>query len=195
MNKRLILLRHGNTGSPGKYIGSKDVPLSPDGFSQIKKLQSVFQNQHFDSIHSSPMLRCRQSAGILFAGQSVLFDDDLKEINFGRWEGLQFNEIAENDPELVKDWADWNTDFCFPEGEQIGHFIKRIHSAGTRIRETHEDNILLVTHGGVIRTLICFFLNLSPQDYLMFNVQKGKYTTLEIFDDGAVLSGLNQGVE
>ena len=195
MNKKLVLLRHGNTGYPGRYIGAKDVPLSPDGFNQIGGLKSVFQKHHFDAIYSSPMLRCRQSAEILFAGQSILFDDDLKEIDFGRWEGLQFDEIVEDDPELVKEWADWNSHFCFPEGERTGHFIKRVHRMGARIKETPDDTILLITHGGVIRVLICLFLNLNPEDYLMFKVQKGKYTTLEMFDNSAVLSGLNQGLE
>ncbi|HID69819.1 MAG TPA: histidine phosphatase family protein [Desulfobacterales bacterium] len=195
MNKRLVLLRHGNTGYPGRYIGAKDVPLSSDGFSQIGKLKSIFQNLHFDSIYSSPMIRCRQSGEILFDGQPVFFDDDLKEIDFGRWEGLQFDEIVEDDPELVKEWADWNSNFCFPEGERIDHFIKRVHRAGARIKETSGENVLLITHGGVIRTLICFFLNLDPKDYLMFQVQKGKYTTMELFDNGAVLSGLNHGLE
>ncbi len=195
MSKRLVLLRHGNTGYSGRYIGAKDVPLSPDGFKQMGKLKSIFHNLHFDSIYSSPMLRCRQSAEILFAGKTVLFDDDLKEIDFGRWEGLQFAEIVEDNPELVKEWADWNTDFCFPKGERISHFIKRVHRVGARVKETPDETILLITHGGVIRGLICFFLNLNPEDYLMFKVQKGKYTTLEIFDNGAVLSGLNQGLE
>ena len=195
MSKKLVLLRHGNTGYPGRYIGSKDVPLSLDGFNQIGKLKSVLQKHHFDAIYSSPMLRCRQSVEILFAGQSVPIDDDLKEIDFGRWEGLQFDEIVEGDPELVKEWADRNSQFCFPEGERIDHFIKRIHRVGARIKETPDDSILLVTHGGVIRALICFFLNLNPEDYLMFKVQKGKYATLEIFDKTAVLSGLNQGLE
>jgi len=193
MTKKLILLRHGNTGFSGQYIGSKDVPLSANGCRQIASLQPILENQQIDYILSSPMLRCRESAEILFSDRHVYYDDDLREIDFGRWEGLIFQEIATNDPDLVNKWAAWNPDFCFPEGECIDHFIKRVHRAGSRIKESSNKNIILIAHGGVIRALLCYLLNLKPEKYLLFQVEKGRYTTLELFSEGAVLTGFNLG--
>ena len=193
MTKKLILLRHGKTGFAGQYIGAKDVSLSPDGCQQIASLKQIFQAQQIDQIFSSPMLRCRESAEILFADHPVNYDDDLREIDFGRWEGLSFQEIATNDPELVDKWAVWSPDFCFPEGECIAHFLTRVHRAGSRIKESSNENIILIAHGGVIRALLCYLLNLKPENYLLFQIKKGKYATLDLFSEGAVLTGFNLG--
>lgn len=193
MTKKLILLRHGDIGFAGKYIGATDVPLTTKGCSQIESLSSVFHAQQIDSILSSPMLRCRQSTEILFSKATVLYDGDLKEIDFGRWERLSFKEIAHNDPGLVDDWAAWKPEFCFPQGESIQYFLERVHRAGARINESADETIAVIAHGGVIRALLCYFLNLDPVHYLLFQIERGKYTTLEIFSDGAILTGLNLG--
>ena len=193
MSRKLTLLRHGNTGFSGQYIGAKDVPLSPDGCQQVASLKQVLPDQQIDEILSSPMLRCRESVEILFADHPVNYDDDLREIDFGRWEGLSFQEITKNDPELVDKWAVWSPDFCFPEGECIAHFLKRVHRAGSRIKESSNENIILIAHGGVIRALLCYLLNLNPENYLLFQVKKGKYATLDLFSEGAVLTGFNLG--
>lgn len=194
MTKRLTLLRHGKTGLSGRYVGSRDVPLSVDGRAQIARLKSSFEKFSFDSIVSSPMLRCRESAEILFPDRALSYDDDLREIDFGRWEGLTFQEIVKNDPEHVAAWAEWSPQFCFPEGECIAHFIERLHKAGSRIATSIADNTLIIAHGGVIRTLLCYYLQLDPSQYLLFQVQKGRFATLDLFDEGAVLTGFNLGV-
>jgi len=181
------------TGYSGRYVGARDVPLSPEGCRQIESLRSILLDQKVDKCVSSPMLRCRQSSEILFPGHKISYDEDLYEIDFGRWEGLTFQEIAKEDPALVDKWADWSLEFCFPEGECIGHFVERVHNAGTRIAAFSEENVMLIAHGGVIRALLCFFLKLDPSDYLLFHVKKGRFATLELYSEGAVLTGLNLG--
>ena len=195
MTKRITLLRHGKTGLSGKYVGSEDVPLSPDGISQIQNLKSVIKNYPVELVISSPMLRCRQSTEILFAQDLVSHDEDLCEVDFGCWEALTFQEIVNKNPELVDEWSKFSPDFCFPEGECITAFIARVQRAGDRIKKSAEKDIVIVTHGGVIRYLLCYFLNLDPSQYLLFNVHKGKYATLDLFDEGAVLTGFNLGAD
>ena len=193
MAKHLILIRHGRTGFSGRYIGSKDVPLSNEGRAQIEALGSRITIFNEDTLIASPMLRCRESCTILFPKQTVEFKKELSEIDFGRWEGLTFDEIVSKDKDLVKEWADWSQDFSFPDGENVGQFINRVQQAGEEINSLPEDNVIVVTHGGVIRALICYFLKLDPSEYLLFNVQKGRYATLDLFSEGAVLTGLNLG--
>jgi broad specificity phosphatase PhoE len=194
MTKRLTLLRHGKTGFSGKYVGSQDVVLSAEGVLQMESLKDSFENYPVENLISSPMIRCKQSCEILFPHQAVCYDEDLREVDFGRWETMNFQEIVKKDPELVDSWSKWSLDFCFPEGERIGHFVKRVQRAGENIKKSPETHIMIVAHGGVIRNLICYFLNLNPSLYLLFNVRKGCYTTLDLFDNGAVLTGLNHGV-
>ena len=195
MTKRLTLLRHGKTGLSGRYVGSHDVNLSPEGVSQIKSLKNTFRNYPIEKLISSPMIRCRQSGEILFPNHVFAYESDLREIDFGRWEEMTFQEIVEKDPELVDVWSKRSQDFCFPEGECINHFVNRVQKAAERIKQSPETNIMIVAHGGVIRNLICYFLNLDPSHYLLFNVHKGCYATLDLFAEGAVLTGFNLGTE
>jgi broad specificity phosphatase PhoE len=181
------------TGYSGRYVGARDVPLSPEGCRQIAGLRSVLPEQKIKKIVASPMLRCRQSNEILFPDHVVFYDEDLCEIDFGKWEGLTFQEIVTEDSELVDEWAEWSPEFCFPEGECIGHFVDRVYSTGARIAAFSEENVMVIAHGGVIRTLLCYFLKLDPSDYLLFQVKKGRFATLELYSEGAVLTGLNLG--
>lgn len=193
MNRRLILLRHGDTGLPGRYIGASDVPLSAAGMAQLKELRPYLQESAIDHILSSPLQRCRQTTELLLPGRKVDYDEALREINFGRWEGGTFSQIVESDPELVEQWATGGVHFCFPDGERLGAFQARVAAIGERLIQAQEQTILVVTHGGVIRTLICSLLNLSPSDYLLFQVETGRMATLDLFPEGAVLTGLNLG--
>ena len=195
MIKKITLVRHGKTGYSGRYIGSRNVPLSTAGKKQIEEIQKYFKKSKTAKIIASPMLRCRESCEILFSEQSVIYDNDLREVDFGRWEGLTFNEIAAKDPDLIPDWADCVNTFSFPEGESVSDFTCRVHVAADRIVAMSEQNIIIVAHGGVIRALLCYFLKLNPSHYLLFKIKKGCFTTLELFSEGAVITGLNLGVE
>ncbi len=194
MTKRLTLVRHGKTGYPGRYVGALDVPLSLEGRQQIAVLSKHFTDVSPRAVFTSPMLRCRQSTDILFSSICQEVDDDLREIDFGRWEGKSFQEIVTADPTLVEQWADWSFDFSFPGGENIGDFIHRVNRVGDRLSSATVDDVIVVAHGGVIRALICYFLKLEPSSYLLFRVKKGTFCTLDLFTDGAVLTGLNLGV-
>ena len=191
--KQLILLRHGKTDYPNRYIGSRDVPLSPQGSVQIKALKDAVRGRKIDRIVASPMLRCKQTCELLFTDNNIVYEDDLREIDFGRWEGMTFQEIAENDPALVDQWANWSLDFCFPEGESIDHFVKRVAKAGQLLAGLKEENVMIVCHGGVIRALLCYYLGLGPENYLLFQVEKGHFSTMDLYGERGVLTGLNLG--
>lgn len=194
MAKQLILIRHGMTGYSGRYIGSTDVSLSDEGRKQILSLKNSETFSQADTIITSPMLRCRESCDIIFPEKTINYDSNLREVDFGRWECLNFNEIVEKDAALVDDWAKLSQEFSFPDGENIGHFIGRVQQTAARIISLSDEKVIVVTHGGVIRALLCYFLKLDPSNYLLFNVKKGGFTTLDIFPEGAVLTGLNLGM-
>lgn len=189
--KTLFLLRHGKTGFPGCYIGSRNVPLAPEGVSQIEALQKTLQDQAFDKIFASPMLRCRQTCEILFPNIGVTYKENLREIDFGRWEGLDFEQISKQDPEIVEKWASKSSSFTFPGGESVSSFVERVQIMGTELSQVQGEKILVVCHGGVIRGLLCHFLGIDPLNYLLFQVKKGTYSTLDLFGAKGVLTGFN----
>jgi len=190
---RLILLRHGRTGFLGRYVGSSDVPLSEDGREQILDLRPNLGTMKIDAMLVSPMLRCTESARLLDLGLPMQLDPDLREIDFGRWEGKTFAEIEAQDPDLVQDWASGAVDFCFPDGEATAGFASRMDAVKNRLLASDVQTMLLVAHGGVIRSLICGLLGLSQKDCLLFQVAKGHYSTIDLYDGGGVLTGFNLG--
>ncbi len=190
---RLILLRHGRTGHSGRYIGASDVLLSSEGKRQILELAPDLQNVSIDTIIASPMLRCRQTLDLLRLNVPVQFDSDLREIDFGRWEGQTITEITANDPEQVRAWAAGGTDFCFPEGESNADFFARMERVKARLFTLQSRTALIVTHGGVIRSLICGLLGLPHDRHLLFQVAKGHYSIIDLYSEGGVLTGFNLG--
>jgi broad specificity phosphatase PhoE len=191
MGSRLILLRHGRTGLSGRYIGATDVPLSEEGRQQILGLQPALSAMGIDTLMTSPLRRCTESLELLGLDLPVRHVADLREIDFGRWEGKTFAEIEALDPELVRSWAQGGDDFRFPEGEGIAEFTNRIKAVKNCLLAQDSRTVLLVTHGGVIRSLICELLGLSLDNYLLFQVAKGRYSTLDIHSGGGVLTGFN----
>lgn len=193
MASRLILLRHGRTGISGRYIGASDVSLSEEGKTQISDLRTSLGAMKIDGLLASPMLRCTQSACLLELGLPVQLDPDLREIDFGRWEGKTFAEIEAQDPELVQVWAQGGDDFRFPEGEAVAEFTARIEAVKNRLLALEAKTVLLVTHGGVIRSLICGLLGLAGDKHLLFQVAKGHFSTMDLHSGGGVLTGFNLG--
>jgi broad specificity phosphatase PhoE len=191
--KQLFLLRHGQTAARGRYIGSTDLPLAPEGERGVEQIASLLRQKEFDAIYCSPMLRCRQTLDILALEQTSHICEELREIDFGRWEGLTFAEICEQDGEIVDSWSRWSEDFSFPQGESLRDFLNRIMQIKKKIAEGPAEKLLLVTHGGVIRHLICSCLGLAPEKYLLFDVQPGLFAVVDLYRDGGILAGLNQG--
>ncbi len=201
MPTRLFLLRHGPTSAqPGCFAGSSDVPLSGQGLARLDNIRA--QLKDIDCWYCSPMLRTRQT--LEYLQQKVcstgepLYDERLREIDFGRWELQTFADIAAKDEDQLAAWNQY-LDFVFPEGEAVPTFIQRVEamlavfsgmetSVGTSIRT---NTVAVVTHGGVIRTMICLALGISPRNYLLFDVQPASLTVLDLFSEGGVLRGLN----
>lgn len=162
------------------------MPLSDAGIAQARRLAGVGVP---DRCYCSPMLRTRQTADTM--GLTYETDANLREISFGRWEGLAFDEINASDPELVDRWAEYADDFAFPEGESVGGFNARVREFAARVADEPAQRVVVVTHGGVIRTLICHFLGLDLRSYLLFEVKRASVSKLAIHDGRGVLTLLN----
>jgi alpha-ribazole phosphatase len=191
----LTLIRHGKVGDEyrGTFLGKTDVPLAIAGRRQAERLREYVTVQEGSLILSSPLQRCRETARITAQGLHlpIQFDDDLREVDFGRWEGLTFEEITAGDGGAIAGWARFDRDFTFPDGERIGDFLDRVARAGERLAALDCESAIVFTHGGVIRALICHFLKLDPRNYLLFEIGPASVTTIRLFENGGILTGLN----
>ncbi|MDD4889132.1 MAG: histidine phosphatase family protein [Phycisphaerae bacterium] len=195
MARTILLVRHGYVGDQyaGRYLGATDVPLCSKLISRLDPLTHWLAARSPASLFASPMLRARQTAErVSPAGLQPQFDDDLREIDFGRWEGLTYAEIAANaTPAELAGWAAADDDFAFPGGEQLGGFRSRIRRAADRLVSLPGEAVVAVTHGGVIRQMICHLLRLDVRRYLLFDVRCATAAAIDWHDGGGALAGLN----
>ncbi|PID75786.1 MAG: hypothetical protein CSB23_02160 [Deltaproteobacteria bacterium] len=189
--KEVYLLRHADTGLSGRYVGITDAPLSEEGVIQSREVCVSLSRFCFPVVLCSPLRRCVQTVESLQAEGRREYHDFLREINFGLWENKTFAEILDQDRQQVELWLNRKQDFVFPGGDSIRDFRMRVRLCAAHIRKRDEQRILVVTHGGVIRHLLCEFLSISQENYLAFDIRPGHFSTLQIFAHSAVLTGFN----
>lgn len=190
-SKLLYLVRHGDVGCHGRYIGSSDPDLTPLGRQQMRYLATMLHGRRIDAVLCSPLRRCRQSLEALEVTAPCRFQDQLREVDFGTWEGKSFAEIVAGDDRSVAAWAAGAADFTFPGGESLTLFYERMALLWQSLAAEDGDSLLVVTHGGVIRHLLCLALALPWEKYLLFEVGLGSLTGLSLYSHGAVLTSLN----
>lgn len=114
----LILTRHGQAAADNVMLGGQlDVPLTDDGRTEAAALARRLAGVRVDRIVASPMLRAIETAQILAAGRPIEVDERLRELDYGRWEGLTHPEIDGHDPELRARWEHDPAETHSPGGE------------------------------------------------------------------------------
>lgn len=121
----LLLIRHGKTPSnrEHRYLGVTEEALSGEGRKQLEILAEKDILKKPWLLFISPMLRCQESAGILFPGKKAYPIEEWREMNFGAYEGKNYEDLK-NDSYYQK-WIDSNGTLPFPEGESQQEYIKR----------------------------------------------------------------------
>lgn len=193
---KLILVRHGETETDNcrRYWGHSDIGLSDSGHAQANSLREYLSAVRIDAIYSSPLKRCMETAETIAYGRplSVNKNNDLKEIDFGRVEGLTYDDVLERYPDIAQKWAEGSFDVHFPDGEGMNHFAQRVVKFVKMLSKHREDEtLLLVGHGGVFRILICHFLGIDYKHWWQFTLGVGSVTVLDIYPEGSILEKLN----
>ena len=154
---RLSLIRHGFTeaNETGMYIGcNTDLPLSKKGKDTLLNLMDEYRYPRVERVYTSPLLRCRQTCEILFPDRQVIAMDDLKELNFGDFDGKTVDQLIDRDD--YKQWLKGGIDNAPPNGESIQELVVRSYNALTRIIVNMMDeefsHCAIVTHSGILVT-------------------------------------------
>ena len=130
----------------------------------------------YDAVWTSPRLRARQTAVALTPSPRV--DDDLRELDFGELEGRTFDEIAASEPDLYRAWMETPTRVRFPGGESYADLKARAVWSLERIWAEQEVAVV-VTHGGVIRAGLAFWLGMPDEAIFRIDVRYGGVTVVE----------------
>ncbi len=148
----VYLIRHGKIrGNVEKrFIGSTDEPLCETGIAELK----AFEYPDCDRVVSSPMLRCIQTAGIIFPDKTPEVYDELRECDFGIFEGKCHAEL-DGDPVYMK-WIANNGMTAPPGGEDVDGFRERCVRGFLRaVRENGDCGTLaVIAHGGTIMSIM-----------------------------------------
>lgn len=151
----VYLIRHGETewNKLGKFQGSTDIALSEDGIKQAYLAAKVLKGK-FDHIYTSPLSRAKQTADIIGEASKVTaqIESEIKEINFGLWEGLTFEEIKERYPKEFISWRNPLEGYLMSDDISIRNAGIRAGNAIRRLVEEHQgQRIALVAHGGILK--------------------------------------------
>jgi probable phosphoglycerate mutase len=162
----LYMVRHGQTAASreNRFSGSLDPPLTQVGEAMAEAFARAYAPLTWDAIHSSPMLRTRQTAEALSrrTGVEVTVDDGLKEIEYGEWEGLRLDEVRTRWPAAFEHWASDVASRGTPGGETAFHVAARAMRVVEAIRSRHErGNVMLVSHKATLRVITCALLGLD----------------------------------
>ena len=150
------LLRHGETLAGSVYLGRTDAPLSEHGFRQMT--EALLDAPRYHAVLSSPLARCAVFAQDYAQRHSLPlhFDTRLQEMDFGAWDGLSAAEIAAADSGALENF--WRDPVVFtpPQAEPLLLFQARVLAAWQELpARYHDQRVLLVTHGGVMRIILC----------------------------------------
>lgn len=193
---RLLLVRHGETElqSSLRYWGKTDVALGPSGWQQAEQLRDRLAMEKIDYIYSSELKRAVDTANIIAARHNlkVMTCPELREVDFGELEGLEFNEIHNQFPEVEQMWLTRNPSLVYPDGESLIEFENRVSKFETRLKNHRADETILVAaHAGVLRTLICQLLGLEMKNRWSLRVDLASLSIIETYPENNILCLLN----
>ena len=164
--RRLLLARHGQSVSNAirRFQGAQDVALSPLGMRQAEALGQAVSRRAIAHVYVSPFERARDTAAIALAGLGLPLTvvDDLRELSLGEWEGCTVEEIRTRPGDPYARWVRDPVQCPPPGGEPLADVQARVVQAVERIAAAHPngDDVLIVSHGGVISALLAHWLGL-----------------------------------
>ncbi|HEY5834464.1 histidine phosphatase family protein [Streptomyces sp.] len=193
----LVLVRHGETQwtVTGRHTSRTDLPLTPNGEEQARALVPLLTGLHIAYALTSPLERARQTAKLAGLG-NALVDSDLREWDYGGYEGVTTHDIRRERP----DWDLW-TDGVVPgpdgrPGETAAEVGARADRVLARIGAALADNgsgdVVLVAHGHFLRVLTARRLGLPPADGALFQLATGTVSRLGLEHGRPVLTEWNR---
>jgi alpha-ribazole phosphatase len=149
----IYLIRHTTPAiDKGICYGQSDVDVTNSFAEEALPIKNLLPPT-IQAVYSSPLKRCRQLSEFLFPDKEIHYCENLKEIKCGEWELKNWDDIDKDELNF------WMKDFVmvpFPKGENFFQFSERVISAFETITQISDSPIAIVTHAGVIRSLLSF---------------------------------------
>lgn len=179
----LYLLRHGalSADSHARFIGQTDLPLSPEGFRQVRRLGEALRDFGIETIYCSDLLRSRQTAALIGeeTGASIETRPALREIALGEWEGLTRREVASRFPAQYASRGADLEHYRVPGGESFSDVRGRVLSVWNTMLHSGHRSIAVVGHAGVNRLLLADLLGMPVENIFRIGQDYGCVNVVE----------------
>jgi len=193
---KLWLVRHGQTQAnlEGLYSGISETSLTDRGISQAEAVGNMLNDVAFDKVLCSELCRAQHTTQLILQQRElpVITEPRLNEMNFGDWEMRHHRDLQRLDAENYAAWCnDWQN--VVPNnGEGFQLFSQRVCGfASSLLVQPTEENILIVSHQGVLSLFIATLLNMPPASLWHFVIEQGAWSCIEINDSFTTLRTLN----
>ncbi len=190
---KFILVRHGETmANIGKiYSGWSNYELSEKGKLQIKILAEELRIYNADTIYASSLGRTMETAKEIgkIIGKEVVSEDNLREMNFGIFDGKTAKEIEECYPDEWRTWINEYESYRIPEGESLQDMLDRVRKFIDSIKDK-EGIAIIVSHCGVIQATITYLLNLELKKMWNFTCSPAGYVEVDYINNFGYLRKL-----
>ncbi len=190
-----LLMRHGETpwNREGRVMGRNPVELDEDGRKQVEAAVPLARMLQPEMIVCSPLVRARQSAEIIANGigiRDIIEDPRLSEVEYGRWEGMIYEDLVK-DAHYIH-YRERPLDEPTPGGETMYQVQARgVDSIRHTIAANPGKRVLFVSHGDIIRTVLCHFMNLNLENFRRIRIDNATFFGIQIAGDFAEIKFLN----
>lgn len=190
----VVLLRHAASKGGGSFVGQNDEPLTAAGRRQLKQLAAKLSRFHFHSAYASDLKRARSTARAAAQARDFRLHirPRLREMDFGRWQGLSWDQIMKRHPRLAGLWVKHFPSQPIPGAERFADFKRRVRDELKNIVCANQGRcVLVVTHGGVIRVALADALGMKDQNLFRLVQDPCAINVIDYFADGVTVRCVN----
>lgn len=193
---KVIFIRHGQTSwnKDKKYQGHSDISLNENGLRQAELVGKRLAEEKINAIYSSDLQRACQTAEMIAQHHAlpIIRKQELREINFGMWEGLTYQEIMETWPEILRTMYSQPSETCPPQGESFNKVRQRVIRALQQCIAKHQnETIVVVSHGGTMRVILCAALGIDLDKMWFIRQDSTAINIIQYFEHQVVVSLVN----
>ncbi len=169
----LYLVRHTKVSLElGVCYGQTDVDVADTFISELSVILQQLSEIEFSALFSSPLLRCKKLAEKIPFNGDIIYDERLKELDFGSWELKKWDEIYRQ--KESKKWFDNYLQVSCPNGESYDDLLRRVSDFLTDLQKINiNGNICIITHGGVIGSIISILKKIEPRQVFKTKIDYG----------------------
>jgi alpha-ribazole phosphatase len=184
----IYLIRHTQTATDsGLCYGKSDIALADSFPGEMANLHDKLPEFDDDcTVFSSPLTRCLQLAETF--SDTVIADARLQELDFGEWEGKRFDDI---EADALRHWTNNFVTAAPPKGENFEDLYQRAGSFWQDLLAVDAEQVLVITHAGVIRALLARAMNLPLANSFQLRIDSGSAHKLRLADDYLYVEYIN----